>query len=447
MVKNIRWIFPVSYLCLFLLSKVSACEYNVRDIGFVTIELRSYYLYFYIQDDTPQGFIQTIKQTSLTIFEETNVTSEIINVTRQKDHPAMEYCRFWELQSFPAAILVSPDGRSLGLPISTSSKSFSEISEDFSEGIVSSPVREEIRERIVQAYCIILLFEGNNAAENNKIHAELSGAVQKIGGMMKQLPKRIEEPPFITRIPQESFVREKILLWSLNLSEQEINKPQTMIIYGRGRQFGPALIGDQITQREMVNILGMIGLSCECGLDRKWMLGTLLPLRWEQKIQSEVVDHLGFDAENPMVRMEVSQIVSFNRDRVFDYKNEQERVANSYGEEIVKHEENTSPKKLSPSQFQALNSPGASANQGSENGGTIQYSKDSSNDSEKTVSIIKRDSNTANITANQSQLSEIQKSLSAGIGDNLKVSLLISGIIAIIVLALGLYILWQRRSE
>lgn len=402
----VKRVLLVWFLCIFLFSKVSGCEYNVRDIGFVNLESRPYYLYYYIQDDTPQDFISTFKQTSLAVFEETNVTSEIINVTRQKNHQAMEYFNFWELQSFPAAILVSPYGRSLSLSISSSHKPFSEILGDSLESVISSPVREEILERIVRTYCVILLFEGKNSAENNKIHEELNTTAQKISVMMKQLPKRIEEPPAVITIPQESFTKEKTLLWSLNLNEQEINEPHTVIIYGRGRQFGPILRGKQITQREMVNVLTMIGLSCECGLDRKWMMGTLLPLRWEKNIQSDIVKHLGFDAENPMVKMEVRQILSLNSWGTLEDKNEPESSFDRYGEEILRSNENNSSKRLSPSQFQALNSPGTAAN--------------------------------------QNQASIKPDSMLSGTGRDLKVSLYILGSIVLLVLAGGIYVLRRK---
>lgn len=443
----IRQILLVWFFSAILFSKSFACEYNVRDIGFIDLESSPYLLYLYVGDDTPPDFIATFKQTSLASLEESNVTSEIINVARQKNHPAMEYSRFWDLQSFPAMILVSPDGRSLVLPINASLKSLSEKLGDAVENIVSSPARAEMLERIIKVYSIILFFEGKDVNENNMIYEELNGAAQKIAEIMKQLPKRIEEPPYIIRISRESFVKEKILLWSLNLNEQEMDKPQTALIYGRGRQFGPMLSGEQITQRDMVNLLGMIGLSCECGLDRKWMMGALLPLRWEDKIQSDVVKYLGFDAENPSVRMEVSQILSSNVRKTFDTKNEREDVFKSYSEEIAEREANNSSQRISPSQFQTLNSPGAAANQESQNRTSMQHSEDSNKANSKIVSLLKNDSNNGKLIPDQNRSSEMQKSLATGIGDHLKVSLLISGLIVLIVLAGGLYILWQRPID
>jgi hypothetical protein len=447
MMMIIRQILLTCLFSTFFFSKSLACEYNVRDIGFIDIESSPYLLYCYVRDDTPPDFISTFKQTSLAAFEESNVTSEIIHVARQKNHPAIEYFRFWDLQSLPAMILASPDGRSLVLPINASLKSLNENLGDAVENIVSSPVRAEMLERIIKAYGIILFFEGKDVNENNSMYAELNDATQKIAEIMKQLPKRIEEPPYIIRIQQESFVKEKILLWSLNLNEQEMDKPQIALIYGRGRQFGPLLSGEQNTQRDMVNLLGMIGLSCECGLDRKWMTGTLLPLRWEDKIQSDVVKYLGFDAENPSVRMEVSQILTSNVSKTFDNKNEREEMFKSYGEKIVKREVNNSSQRISPSQFQALNSPGAAANQESENRTSIQHSDDNNKTNAKMISLLKNDSNNSKLMPDQNRSSEIQKSLATGIGDHLKVSLLISGLIVLIVLAGGLYILWQRPID
>jgi len=37
--------------------------------------------------------------------------------------------------------------------------------------------------------------------------------------------------------------------------------------------------------------------------------GTMLPVRWDEKIQARVVESLGFDPENPMIKMEMSRII------------------------------------------------------------------------------------------------------------------------------------------
>jgi hypothetical protein len=73
---------------------------------------------------------------------------------------------------------------------------------------------------------------------------------------------------------------------------------------------GPMLKGDRIRQDIIENMLRYIGEDCECGLDKSWMLGTMLPLRWDSKLMAAVVKHHGFDAENPMIVSEMSQIIS-----------------------------------------------------------------------------------------------------------------------------------------
>jgi hypothetical protein len=40
------------------------------------------------------------------------------------------------------------------------------------------------------------------------------------------------------------------------------------------------------------------------------MLGTMIPLRWDSELKSRVLSEYGFDADNPMVVSEMSQILS-----------------------------------------------------------------------------------------------------------------------------------------
>ena len=53
----------------------------------------------------------------------------------------------------------------------------------------------------------------------------------------------------------------------------------------------------------------MCSSDLECDLDRRWMHGNMLPVRWDKTIQNQIAQQLGFDPENPVVKMEISQIV------------------------------------------------------------------------------------------------------------------------------------------
>ena len=173
-------------LCLLTcvpLSIALGCVYSVRDVGFTDIGSVPYHLYCYIPADSPENFASTLRQISYAAFVDSNVEVEIINVDQQKsslDHmvlsPAMKYLNFWELKSLPAAILVSPKGQSLVLPIFASDKPFSEYSANLLKGmiwptlesVVVSQGRKEIVSSVVEAYCVVLLIQGKDDAENKK---------------------------------------------------------------------------------------------------------------------------------------------------------------------------------------------------------------------------------------------------------------------------------------
>jgi hypothetical protein len=58
----------------------------------------------------------------------------------------------------------------------------------------------------------------------------------------------------------------------------------------------------------------LIGMDCECGVDLSTMKGPPIPLKWDEETQDLASMALGFDPENPMVKLEVSQILSLERD-------------------------------------------------------------------------------------------------------------------------------------
>jgi hypothetical protein len=287
---------------------------------------------------------------------DSNVEVEIINIEKPNNSRAMEYLHFWEIKSFPSAILVSPEGRSLVLPLSggTPNKSLKESLWSVLESVVSSPKREKIRQNIVKSYCMIVLIQGKDVAENRKAEESVADAMAKIAKMMSQMPKQVKGPPQLILIPRESAPQEKILLWSLGVNE-DMSEPHAAVIYGRGRQIGPRLKGEEITESEIFNLLSVIGSACECGLDRGWILGPMLPLRWDKKLQTEVVELLGFDAESPMVKTEISQILSLGRSTGTEDTSIKDELY-SYREEAVEFERTPPVATVPLSQLRQTNS-------------------------------------------------------------------------------------------
>lgn len=374
---KIRTIGVFLLLCIICSTHVLGCIYNVRDIGFADLAPQPYRLFCFIQNNTPPRVTAALKKISYAAFLESNINVEIINVDQDKSHPAIEYFRFWEIESFPASILLSPMGRSFVLPLSVSRNSFEKAVRSSFTQAISSPVREEILDHIIKSYCVILLIEGKDEAENSKAYEAASHTTQKIAKSMGQLPKRIEAPPHIIVIPQELISEESVMIWSLGLDGNQINKPHIAVIYGRGRRMGPLLIGEKITANRLYKILSVIGLSCDCGLDKKWMMGPLLPLRWDKKIQSDVVKFLGFDAENPMVKTEMSSIISLD---LFKQKEDDEfrenfgDVFDEYSEEALGFDAEPNAERVSPAKYHELTSSETTHSKSGLNLKTILYS-------------------------------------------------------------------------
>jgi hypothetical protein len=67
-----------------------------------------------------------------------------------------------------------------------------------------------------------------------------------------------------------------------------------------------------IDASEITDMLTIIGLSCDCGMDKQGLIGPCMPLRWDVSLQAEVVKYLGFDAENPLLKREIAGILAAN---------------------------------------------------------------------------------------------------------------------------------------
>jgi hypothetical protein len=341
------------------LSSVLGCMYNVRDAGFVDIGSIPYRLNYYVRNDTPAELTSAFRQISYAALMDSNVVAKMISVDQHENSPdeadaeyqqAMKYLDFWEVKSFPAAIMVSPKGRSLALPVS--GKTNKESLWSLLESAVLSPKREEITSSIVEAYCVVLLIQGKDDAENKEAQRKVTDAIEEIGRLLNQMTRPIKKPPRLIVVPPELFSQERILLWSLGVNGAEVDVPCVAVVYGRGRWIGPLLEGEAIAVNRMFNILSVIGESCECGIDKGWIMGTMLPLRWGEKTQSEVVKSLGFDAESPMVKTEISQILSLNPSLEADKPSE--NIFQGYSEMAVEPESSTTVAAVSPAQLRQL---------------------------------------------------------------------------------------------
>ena len=296
------WSFLQSYPAI-------ACRYNVREVGFVDLGIESYFLYGYVDKKTSAEITLSFEQIAYAALLDSNIKFEIIDVNQQKDHPAIKYLDSSQVQTFPSAALVSPDGQTLAVAVTKPGEPFEQTLRSALEDISSSPKRREILQQVSKAYGVVLLIESADAGQNKKAREAARGAIEQIASQMEYLPKPIAHPPAMVEISHESLAREKVLLWSLALDPNDIDQPHAAVLYGRARWIGPMFIGEQITEDNLAAVLFVIGADCECGFDQRWLQGTMLPARWDQKLLSVVAESLGFDPENPMIKAEISWIV------------------------------------------------------------------------------------------------------------------------------------------
>jgi hypothetical protein len=291
---------------------VFPCEYNIRDAGFVNLNDPPYRLYFFIDDKTPVESIEAFKEESRRVITGSNISPMIVHVSRDRNHEAMEHYRFWDIQSPPAFILTSPDRRTLPLSVPDGMTINRDSIRKLLQGAVSSPVRGEILARIVKAYAVLILIEGPDTEENLLALDKLKQASREIASLMRQLPKRIENPPHIIIIPQDRAAGERTFLWSLDVNTKDVEQARIAILFGRGRLFYSPFQSTLISASEITDMLTIIGLPCDCGLDKKGLIGPSVPIIWDEGLQSEVVKYLGFDAENPLILREITGILAAN---------------------------------------------------------------------------------------------------------------------------------------
>jgi len=286
-----------------------ACRFTIREVGFVDLGAQKYVLFGYVNNDTPEEVASTFTQVADAALLDSDIVVETVNVDKQKDHPAMEYLKLWPAKSFPTAVLVSPDGQSLPIAITKPNQPFRQTLGQALDDIVSSPKRSEILRQISNAFGVVLLIEGPNAEENKRVQKAVSAVIKLIAEEIKLMPVPLFQAPALVSLDRKSFAQERILLWSLGLEASKVDKPHAAVLYGKARWIGPLMKGEEINEDNLLGLLSVIAANCECGFDISWTRGTMLPIRWGEQLRARTAKALGFDPENPMIKMEVSGIL------------------------------------------------------------------------------------------------------------------------------------------
>ena len=295
------------FACLISIDAM-ACRFNVRDVGFVDLGSEPYRLFIFVPEGTPTSEMELLESTAYATYLDSNVKASVLS---PKDAFKGKAAQFVPRELTQAqAVLVSPDGKqSLPVKLSAEGKPLAVSAWDGLESVFDSERRNSVISKVYEHYCVILIMEGKNIEENQRIRDLANRVVKSISGQMDKLEKEIREPPVVEIISIKDFNSEKAFLWSMGITEIS-ETPQVAILYGRGRMIGPVLRDERLDERSLKAIVNTIGLNCECGLDRKWMQGTMVPQKWDEDLQKRFANQLGFDPESPAIRLEMSQILA-----------------------------------------------------------------------------------------------------------------------------------------
>ncbi len=286
---------------------VHGCRYNVREVGFIDVGVEAYRLYVYLPQGVSPDETAHLKETVDVALIDSNVRFEAVTVGDDANHPAMEFVVTHGIASFPAAVLVSPDGQSM--PLSLAGDSLIPAVSSALDYVLHSPTRRQILEKAAECYGVVLLLEGPKPEGNVNAREVVATAIDRIREQLGLLPKPIARAPEIVTLDRQSLDRERVLLWSMGLKPQDVNEPCAAVLYSRGRWIGPLFRSDRLTPDPLTELLFVVGADCECGLDHRFLQGTMLPVRWDEGLREIMVKSLGFDPEDPMVKMEMVSIV------------------------------------------------------------------------------------------------------------------------------------------
>ncbi|MCK5821615.1 MAG: hypothetical protein KAH17_07010 [Bacteroidales bacterium] len=292
-----RKILLIALLCSSVVFQSIACRYTVREIGFSSLSNSLYSIVIIDNAVDPTLSIYTELRGSL---RDSNIGLIILDPLKDQDHPALKAATK-SGSSFPTTVLWASNNRVLNFGNSSI--------ESIIDQVLSSPLRKELTERFYNHFAFVILLESTHSDLNTTASKLLENSCENINNHMPNMPKQVTKGAELIRITQSQLETEKVMLWALGIDDI-IKTPQAFIIYGRGRIIGGLMAYESILNHEVLKRLAMIGADCECGLDRKWMLGPQIPMEWPGEVCQQLADELGFDVDNPMVLAEMSHILS-----------------------------------------------------------------------------------------------------------------------------------------
>lgn len=301
---------------LVLASLAVACDYTIRDIGYVVFappKLRMVVLFHERLDEQSVRASQRELASSAQEAEcrAWNVSfhsgrlANLVQPTEAQSRWASESAMEW------SCWLVRDDGASRLLSEGTMEKppQWTELLNEH----LQRPLSRAYRENAMLSFAQMIVFESADPAANDDTDKVITRSLEALSKAASLLPRPVTSPVKSIRVPAAERADYETLLWLLHCpaapEEQPAEQPLLCLLYGRGRLAGPILQGAGVQVESLLSQLVLVGQSCECGTQRNWVQYPQLPLAWPEELQSDMTHHLGFDPANAVVIEEVKRII------------------------------------------------------------------------------------------------------------------------------------------
>lgn len=280
----------------------AACDYTVRDIGFVEFGSLKYSMMVV----GPEAAQYTQAESS--VLNDWNVSLVTVSSENQAALPTAIQ-EALERNERPWSIwLVDGSRRCLRLASATSFDDLPTL-EAVVEKYLNTPRAQELAREAVGSFAQVVLFE----VETDPHATVAQATAATLSKLEPMLPRPISQPARVMIIPRIERMQERVLAWALGGDEMGLAEPVMAVIYGRGRLAGPALRGDEIVLENSVGQMALIGESCECETDRSWLEERTVPMRWDVELARQAAQTLGFDPDNGQVQAEIKKVIARGR--------------------------------------------------------------------------------------------------------------------------------------
>lgn len=284
-----------------------ACEYCVREVGFVALHNEPYRVVFAVPPEADDRERDRLLAEVRAAVGPSNV---LVSVGSLDEGGLFVDAARQAGGVLPAAVVHAPDGRNkLLIAFATGSDGPADALARAARGLTHSTAREGLAAALIDGYGTVLVVEGTDADANAVARELAEQAIQRINAVKSGFDRVIEVGPALRVITAEEREQEHWLLWSLGIRSGDEPMPSAAVLYGKGRRLGDVLAGNTLTDDALFTLLSYVARDCECDLDPGWLYGTTIPLVWDDALRRRAYDSLGFDPESAATRAAVARIL------------------------------------------------------------------------------------------------------------------------------------------